>query len=327
MIVIASQNGKVGIEAAVDILKSGGSAIDAVEAGIRLVEDNPEDHSVGRNSYPNLLGELELDACIMDGRTLESGGVSALKNHPAAISVARKVMEKLPHVLLTGDGAERFADEMGFTRDEAMLSDEITDLRDRYLRRVLGDDVYENLDNHDALWDMVKISTDPEKRFGTVNFIAQDKNGDICGGVSTSGWAWKYPGRVGDSPIIGAGNYADNRFGAAACTGMGEMAIRACTAHSLVFYMKMGMSVAEAGERAMADLRDLGGNYISRMNLIALDKDGNHAGFTSMDGQHYKNYSMKPGTYVFQTADMSTHEEVERTFVDIPVRWPRTEGG
>lgn len=216
---------------------------------------------------------------------------------------------------------------MGFKSDSDMLSPEMLALRERYLRRIMGDRVYDNLENDQELWDWVKVSTDPEKKFGTVNFIAQDQNGDICTGVSTSGWAWKYPGRVGDSPIIGAGNYADNRFGAAACTGTGEMAIRACTAHSLVFYLKMGMSIDKAGEQAMIDLRDLGGPYISRMNLIAMDKDGNHCGYTSMAGKSYKNYSMKPGTYIFQTGEMSTFEEAERSYVEIPTRWPKEEGG
>jgi beta-aspartyl-peptidase (threonine type) len=327
MIVVASENGKAGIQASIDVLRAGGSAVDAVEAGIRLVEENLADHSVGRNSYPNLLGELELDASIMNGRTLESGAVCALKNYSAAISVARKVMERLPHVLLAGEGASRFAAEMGFDRDEDMVGEELKALRERFLTSVMGAERFADIENLPDMADWVKVSTDPEKKFGTVNFIAQDKNGDICTGVSTSGWAWKYPGRVGDSPIIGAGNYADNRYGAAACTGTGEMAIRACTAHSLVFYMKMGMSVAEASKQAMADLRDLGGPYISRMNLISLDKDGNHFGCTSMAGQYYKNYSLKPGAYIFQRADMDSFEEAERYFVEIPTRWPSEEGG
>ena len=327
MIVVASENGKAGIQASIDMLRAGGSAVDAVEAGIRLVEENLADHSVGRNAYPNLLGELELDASIMDGRTLESGAVCALKNYSAAIAVARQVMERLPHVLLAGEGAARFAAEMGFARDEDMVGAELKALRERYLTSIMGAERYAEIENLADMADWVKVSTDPEKKFGTVNFIAQDKNGDICTGVSTSGWAWKYPGRVGDSPIIGAGNYADNRYGAAACTGTGEMAIRACTAHSLVFYMKMGMSVAEASKQAMADLRDLGGPYISRMNLISLDKDGNHFGCTSMAGKYYKNYSLKPGAYIFQRADMDDYEEAERFFVEIPTRWPSEEGG
>ncbi|MEM7132356.1 MAG: N(4)-(beta-N-acetylglucosaminyl)-L-asparaginase [Chloroflexota bacterium] len=321
MIVIASANGDVGIEAAIDVLKSGGTAIDAVEAGIRLVEENMNDHSVGRNSYPNILGDLELDASIMNGRTLESGAVAAMKNVPAAISVARKVMEMLPHVHLAGDGAERFAVEMGFERDKDMVTEPIMAIRDRHLTGAMSEETFDNLANQVDLWDWVKVATDPEKRYGTVNFIAQDGNGDICCGVSTSGWAWKYPGRVGDSPIIGAGNYADNRYGAAACTGMGEMAIRACTAHSLVFYMKMGASVDEASRRAMEDLRDLGGPYVSRMSLISLGKDGNHAGFTSHEPKASTHHRV--GTYVFQTADMAQHEEVPRQYVEIRERWER----
>lgn len=321
MIVVASANGDVGIQAAVETLKSGGSAIDAVEAGIRLVEENMDDHSVGRNSYPNILGELELDASIMNGRTLESGAVAAMKNTPAAISVARKVMETLPHVHLAGDGAERFAAEMGLAREENMVTEPILAIREQHLKSAMADETFANLENQTDLWDWVKVATDPEKRYGTVNFIARDGNGDICCGVSTSGWAWKFPGRVGDSPIIGAGNYADNRYGAAACTGMGEMAIRACTAHSLVFYMKMGMTVNEASTQAMEDLRDLGGPYISRMSLISLDKDGNHAGFTShrtkMESYH------KVGTYIFQTDDMPRHAEEPRQYVEIPERWER----
>ena len=137
--------------------------------------------------------------------------------------------------------------------------------------------------------------------------------GKIAVATSTSGWAWKYPGRLGDSPIIGAGNYADNRYGACACTGMGEMAIRASTAHSVVFYMKMGMSAHDAAKRAMEDLRDLGGDYIGVMNLVATDKDGNHVGMTSMDGRKY----------IYQHADMDNHEELLRTVIDIPGRWAR----
>ncbi len=157
----------------------------------------------------------------------------------------------------------------------------------------------------------MRLATDPERTKGTVNFIAQDAHGDIACGVSTSGWAWKYPGRVGDSPIIGAGNYADNRYGAAACTGMGEMAIRAATAHSLIFYMKIGLSVQEAGQRAMQDLNDLDGRFLGMMRIITLDKNGNHAGFSSAEGH----------TYIIQTDDMSTPAEVTRTFVPIRSRW------
>jgi beta-aspartyl-peptidase (threonine type) len=311
MIVIASSNGRIGIAAATEILRQGGTAVDAVEAGIRLVELNPEDHTVGFNGYPNILGEVELDASMMNGRTLESGAVGAMTGYVHAISVARQVMERLPHVLLVGDGANRFAAEIGQLKQEEMLLPETRDVWASRLRHDMSEEAISQLGSQTDLSRWVELATDPERAKGTVNFIAQDKNGDICTGVSTSGWAWKYPGRLGDSPIIGAGNYADNRFGAAACTGMGEMAIRACTAHSIVFYMKMGLSVAEASARAFIDLRDLDGRYISGMNTIALDKDGSHAGYSSVEGR----------TYIYQTSDMPDCEEIGRTVVPVPPRW------
>jgi len=311
MIIVASSNGRVGINAATEILRQGGTAVDAAEAGIRLVEANPEDHTVGFNGYPNILGEVELDASIMNGRTLESGAVGALKGFPYAITVARQVMEQVPHVMLVGDGANRFAAEMGHPPQTEMLLPETRNIWADRLRGDMSDFDIDQIASRKDLAHWVKLATDPERAKGTVNFIAQDKDGNICTGVSTSGWAWKYPGRLGDSPIIGAGNYADNRYGAAACTGMGEMAIRACTAHSLVFYMKMGRSVTEASEQAMVDLRDLDGRFISVMNLIALDKEGNHAGYSSVRGR----------SYIYQTPDMPNYQELARTVVPIPPRW------
>ena len=310
MIVAASANGKVGIEAAVQVLRDGGTAVEAVEAGIRLVEANPDDHTVGYGGFPNLLGEVELDASIMNGRTLESGAVGAVKGYLHVISLARKVMETLPHVFLVGDGAERFAAEMGFPRQE-LLTEEARTIWAGRLQKDMPPDVFAHLHEQAELRDWVRLATDPERAKGTVNFIAQDGNGDIACGVSTSGWAWKYPGRLGDTPIIGAGNYADNRYGAAACTGMGEMAIRGATSHSLVFYMKMGLSLEEAGARAMNDLNDLDGRFLSVMNIIALDKDGRPAGFTSSRGR----------TYIYQTADMAEPVEEARTYVPIRSRW------
>ena len=310
MIVIASTNGKVGIQEAMHVLKSGGSAIDAVEAGIRLVEASPKDHSVGYSGYPNLLGQVELDAGIMEGRDLTAGAVGALQGYPHPISIARKVMEKLPHVFLVGAGAARFAAEMGFERADLLTAG----ARRIWKRRLLAHLPAETLDQlaeQGDLWRWVELATDPERKLGTVNFIAQDAQGNLCGGVSTSGWAWKYPGRLGDSPVIGAGLYVDNRYGAAACTGMGEMALRASTAHSLVFYLKMRLSLAEAGRRAMEDLNDLGGRYLSRMNFIILDKNGRHAGFSNA----------KSRTYIYLRDDMTEPDEVLRTYVPTRERW------
>ncbi|MCP5095102.1 MAG: N(4)-(beta-N-acetylglucosaminyl)-L-asparaginase [Chloroflexi bacterium] len=310
MIVVASSNGRIGMQAAIDVLRDGGTAVDAVEAGIKPVEANPDDHTVGYSGYPNILGEVEVDASIMNGRTLESGAVGGVKGIVYAISVARKVMETLPHVFLAGEGANRFAAEMGF-KHENLLSEYAKNIWRKRLETDLPADVFATLAEQPDLSKWVHLATDPERAKGTVNFIAKDKNGDICTGVSTSGWAWKYPGRLGDSPIIGAGNYADNRYGAAACTGMGEMAIRACTAHSVLFYMKMGQSVAQAGEQGMQDLNDLDGRYLGSMNLIAIDKDGNHGGFTSEPDR----------TYIYQTPDMSELAELPRQVVAIKKRW------
>lgn len=316
MIVIASSNGRIGIQKSMDVLKAGGSAIDAVEAGIRLVEANPEDHTVGYSGFPNILGQVELDASIMDGRTLTSGAVGALQGYLYAITAARKVMDTLPHVFLVGEGAARFAAEMGLEQKD-LLTEEVREIRQRRLLKSIPQEIFDNLDEEPNLRRWVHLATDPERAWSTVNFIARDAKGDIASGVSTSGWAWKYPGRLGDSPIIGAGNYADNRFGAAACTGMGEMAIRASTAHSIVFYMKMGMSVSEAGERAMGDLNDLGGSYLDVMNFVAMDREGSHCGFTSQPGK----------TYIYQQDDMDEAAELERTVVKLTQRWqnPATE--
>ncbi len=312
MLIIASTNGAVGIDDAMRVLKDGGSAMDAVEIGIRLVEANPADHTVGYNGYPNILGQLELDASIMDGRTLNSGAVAIMRGFPYAISVARQVLDrKLPHVMLAGEGAERFAREIGADQWASMLSDEVKAI---WRGRLIENSALLNVDAMEdcaPLLDAVTLATDPERVAGTVNFIAIDGNGDICSGVSTSGWAWKYPGRVGDSPIIGAGNYADNRHGACACTGMGEMAIRACTAYGLVSHLRAGLPIKSAGQKAMEDLRDLGGDFIGGMNLIALDRHGNHVGMTTRAGS----------TYIYQHAEMDEHQEIERQLVEIPARW------
>ena len=310
MIVIASHNGAIGIQESMYVLQQGGTAVDAVEAGIRLVEANPDEHTVGYSGYPNLLGEVELDASIMNGRTLESGSVGAMKGYPYAISIARKVMEILPHVMLVAEGAERFAAEMGFKKQD-LLTEEARAVWARRLQQDMPAHIFDHLQEQTELRHWVRLASDPERAKGTVNFIAQDAHGDIACRVSTSGWVWKYPGRLGDSAIIGAGNYADNRYGAAACTGMGEMAIRGATAHSIVFYMKMGLSLQEAGKRAMEDLNDLDGRFLSMMRIIALDSNGKHAGFSSSEGH----------TYIFQTGDMSTPDEAARIVVPIQTRW------
>jgi isoaspartyl peptidase/L-asparaginase-like protein (Ntn-hydrolase superfamily) len=308
-IVVASTNGSVGIRQAVEVLRSGGSAVDAVVAGIKPVEANPDDHSVGYSGLPNLLGEVELDASIMDGRGLRAGSIGALKNHRDAIDLARRVMDELPHVLIVGDGAERLAREVGLPSGDLLTEAS----RRTWLARFEAHDPLPSLQSayYARIREIVgQVSRDPEfdePPHGTVNFIALDREGNLACGVSTSGWAWKYPGRLGDSPIIGAGNYADNRWGAAACTGRGEMAQRACSAHSVVTFLRFGQTLEEALSTAMTDLRALDDPYASEMNIIALKPDGHHGAASTSASK----------TYIYMSADMDGFVEAPRLHVPL----------
>jgi beta-aspartyl-peptidase (threonine type) len=309
-IVVASHNGRIGIQASVDVLRSGGSALDAVVAGIRLVEANPDDHTVGFSGLPNLLGEVELDASIMEGSGLRAGSVGALQGYQDAVDLARYVVDTLPHVLIGGEGAARLAREMGL-EPRNLLTPEAEEI----WRSRLEDQTDRDSSYLGRIQELVaKIAEDPEiaeqlgeSAHGTVNFIARDRNGTIATGVSTSGWAWKYPGRMGDSPIIGAGNYADNRWGAAACTRRGEMAQRCVTAHSVVTFMRFGMSLEDALHQAMKDLEYLDDPYASEMNIVALDRHGNPGAASTNPDK----------TYVVMTEEMSEPDERARTHVEI----------
>lgn len=307
VIVVASSNGRVGIGESMKILRAGGSALDAIEAGIRLVESNPEDTSVGYAGLPNLLGEVELDASIMDGKTLAAGAVGAVHNYEHVISLARMVMDELPHVMLVGPGAERFAAEMGMEQRDLLTEKARTEWR-AYLEAEFPPEQVGSIRYQTKVREWVKRMANPEKNTGTVNFIARDAAGNIATGVSTSGWQWKYPGRLGDSPIIAAGNYADNRYGAAACTGRGEMAIRCATARSVVLYMKMGMRIEAALAEAMVDLQALDDPYAAGMNVVALDRDGRPCAATNRPG----------ATFIYQTGDMPEHTEQPRMLIPDP---------
>ncbi len=264
------------------ILKRGGSALDAVEACARIVEDDPSDHSVGTGGWPNVLGEVELDASIMDGRTRRAGAVCALRDYPAAISIARKVMEKLPHLLLAGEGAARFAREMGF-EPKPLLTDEARELWRARLRR--AKETPESVARRRTLSRLVWKTAGLD--FGTVNFLALDRRGELASAVSTSGWAYKYPGRVGDSSIIGAGNYCDSRYGAAACTGFGELPMRGLTARTAVEYLRRGAAAAEAARLALAELNALPARHEKRINVVVLTPEGEHAAATTRRGVQY----------------------------------------
>lgn len=278
MIVIASANGRVGIQAAWSVLAGGGSALDAVEAGTRLVEDNPDDTTVGYGGWPNAAGEVELDASVMDGVGRRAGAVAGVRRTRRAVSLARAVMEQLPHVLLVGAGADRFAEELGYEA-EPLLTDRA---------RAKWEAVTAGLADV-PMRDAVRAAADPERVAGTVNFIALDGGGGLASAVSTSGWAWKYPGRAGDSPVVGAGNYADVRYGAACCTGFGELAVRASTARTIVSAMASGLSPADACRSALEELYDF--DDVPRamlvMNVIALSADGEPAAASTAPGRAF----------------------------------------
>ena len=300
-IIVASENGRKGCEAAVELLRSGGRALDAVELACRIVEDDADDHSVGFGGLPNVLGEVELDASIMDGRTLAAGAVAAVQGYGRAITLARRVLEDTPHVLICARGAERLAADLGELPLDQRTEESLRRWRERFAERGLtpgeGPSLHEvaglltaPINLQDKIYKAARVDT-----LGTVNFLALDQYGDLASAVSTSGLGWKYPGRIGDSPLIGPGNYCDNRYGAAACTGMGELAIRAGTAHSVVLYMKMGLSLHEAGLEALRDLQGLTSEQEQYMNMVALTPQGDHAGFTTVAGKRYLYMNVEMG--------------------------------
>lgn len=278
MILLTNNEGTVGVPTTARRLSEQAPALDAIEAGIRLIEADPSVRTVGRGGWPNLLCQMELDACMMDGDTLRSGAVGALQGFLHPVSVAREIMRRLPHELLVGDGAARFAREIGAEPADNLIEDS------RRAWQAWFDAELSDAEKRDwpevPLARLCRHAIDPEKvgeaGQDTTVFLAQDARGSIGCGTSTSGWGWKYPGRLGDTPIVGAGCYADTRYGAAACTGAGEMTIRCGTARSIVLYMKRGASVADAVLEAAEDMRALRGGLLSRVTVHAIDTRGNH---------------------------------------------------
>ena len=273
-ILVTNSEGTPGVGRTAEMLAAGAGGLDAIEAGIRLVEADTSIRNVGRGGWPNLLGEVELDAAMIDGNTFRSGAVGALKGFLHPITIARQVLEQLPHEMLVGEGAARFAREIGAATSDNLIPDSERVWREWFAANVSEEDREKWPDV--PLADLCQQAIDPEKGMDTTVFLSLDEQAEIMAGVSTSGWAWKYPGRLGDSPIIGAGCYADSRFGAAACTGAGEMTIRAGTSRAIVLYMKMGLSLEKAVDEAIDDLRQLRGGLIQRVTIHAIDKTGAH---------------------------------------------------
>jgi len=274
MLLLANAEAWPGFPVAVDMLKAGADGLSALVAGIGCVEAEPKVRSVGYGGWPNMLGFMECDAAVMNGTTREIGAVGAVPDTMHVAALAHEVMKRLPHVMLTGQGARRFATETGFAMDDMLLEDSRRVWRARLEKELAPDE----LARFPAV-PMAPLSrtiTDPERVRDTTVFIGTDAARGIHAATSTSGWAWKYPGRLGDSPIPGAGFYADSRYGAAACTHTGEMTMRCATARSIVLGMKLGRSLADAVALAVEELGELREGFLAGVVIHAIDAQGNH---------------------------------------------------
>lgn len=271
-VLLTNSVGVAGHNTAINILRNGGSSIEAVEQGIRCVESDPNAGWVGYGGYPNLLGVMELDAGIIDGSNLHAGAVGGLSGYAHPISVARKLIDKLPHVLLVGNGAAKFAKDIG-AEESDNLSPEAKQAWIQWLKDHRNADEVNNWPDSNLIR-LSMLTACNKTAKGTTVYLAQDENGNISAGSSSSGWSFKYPGRLGDSPLIGSGIYADNRYGAAACTGMGELTLRSNTARSVVLYLKMKMSLEEACMEALKDLKDIQTDFRGGVSIYAIDNSG-----------------------------------------------------
>lgn len=304
---IASERGEVGLTAGIDLLRAGASAMDAVEAAIRLVESDEENHTVGVGGMPNLLGEVELDASVMDGATRRAGAVAAVTGFPHPITIARAVCERLPqHLLLVGAGAERFADDVGIERGPTLTDAARQTWRDGLSAAGIeaatarfgpGERAY-----REQVLERLASMQVPDPPWDTVNVLALDAAGNLAVGVSTSGYPWKYPGRISDSAIIGAGNYCDNAVGGAACTGRGELAIRGTTARAVLYALAADGDPAKACAEALAETLDLPDEFRSPLQVLCLTPGGRHGGASTMPGS----------TYSVMTADDETFRIEQR---------------
>lgn len=316
-LIISAYNGVKHLDDGMQVLRSGGDPLDAVLAVVTKVEDDPNDHTVGYGGLPNEEGVVQLDACVMHGPTGRSGAVGAIERIKNPSLVAKMVMDKTNHTFIVGQGATKFAEDMGF-QPMNLLTD---DSRLAWLawKSASSKDWRPGLDSPEWNKSLAALLDTAEKQelrawiqdvvthppTGTINCLAVNEKGDICGTTTTSGLAWKIPGRVGDSPIIGAGCFVDNEIGAAGSTGRGEENIKICGGHTIVELMRRGMSPTDACLEAM---RRVVHNYAfdkSRLKLFdlqfyALNKNGEHgaAALWSTNGSNGKpiSYAVHDGT-------------------------------
>ncbi|MBZ0328516.1 MAG: N(4)-(beta-N-acetylglucosaminyl)-L-asparaginase [Altibacter sp.] len=282
--VIATWNVAKSTEKAWEVLQEGKSALDAIEQGCMVEEANAEGQSVGLGGLPDRDGNVTLDACVMN-KEGNYGAVVCMQNIVHPISVARKVMENTPHVILAGKGAEAFAVSEGFKR-ENLLTEASKKAWEEWKKTSKYKPII-NIENHD-----------------TIGMLAIDKNGDISGGCTTSGLAYKMAGRVGDSPIIGSGLFIDNEVGGATATGLGEEVLKTVGSFLIVELMRQGKSPQEACEEAIGRIVKKSPNFEDfQVGYIAVNKKGEtgaysiHDGFYTTTYQNDKNESKKPDFY------------------------------
>lgn len=279
-IVISTWNhGLPANEAAMKILNQKGRALDAVEAGVKVPEADPLITTVGYGGYPDRDGKVTLDACIMDEKG-NCGSVAFLQHIMHPISVARQVMEKTPHIMLVGAGALQFALANGFKKTKLL-----TPVAEKAWKEWLKTSKYKpviNVENHD-----------------TISMLAIDDKGDISGACTTSGAAFKMHGRVGDSPIIGAGLYLDNEVGGACATGLGEAVIKMVGSHLVVELMRQGKSPQQACEEAVNRIVKKQPNFKDlQVGFLALNKAGEYGAFSIHPGFNYAVHNGKANTLI-----------------------------
>jgi len=266
-VVISTWNNQMANETALNEMLAGNKIIDAIEKGINHVENDPKDMSVGYGGRPDREGVVTLDACIMDQKG-NAGSVCYLKNIKNPISIAKKVMYNTPHVILAGEGAKQFALEQGF-QEENLL----TEVARKEYEEWLKEKKYEpkaNIERHD-----------------TIGMLAMDKSGNLSGGCSTSGMAYKLAGRVGDSPIIGAGLFVDNDYGAATATGVGEEVLKSLGSFLIVELMRQGATPQQACEEAVKRIQKKLSSTDIQVGYVAIDKSGRTGAYSILPGFNY----------------------------------------
>src|SRR6266704_6293437 len=300
-LIISRANGLHALDKSMDILKKGGDTLDAVVAAVTVVEDDPNDDSVGYGGLPNEEGEVELDASVMHGPTHRAGSVASVRRIKNVARLAKTVMERTNHVMLVGPGATRFAVAEGF--EEMNLRTEKSRLAWLAWKASSSFNWRPGIDSPEWKEHMAALLDTPEKQAllpwiesviahpptGTIPCMAVNEKGDISATTTTSGLAWKIPGRVGDSPIIGAGCYTDQDVGSAGATGSGEENIKVAGAHTIIENMRKGMSPLEAGTDALKRIaRNYNGDR-ERLRFVdmayyILRKDGVYAVVSLWEG-------------------------------------------